>query len=874
MATERPILTLTYSSETKRVKGTPDRRRRPSETPQAQAARFGERFQKISANLQSAQGNINIRRDADAIIPDRALVLELKYRQSDFLKEAERLGFEWLLEEEDPDFAQDDLDDEDDADGVADSPPLVVKEERRLYAIMPSAESLKLMLDLWSQYKNNSKAEYGYGAWWKIFGALNDIRPWGSADRIDEWTRRVLDQQLENDPTAEVRVEFNLWFRAEHATRVARESQFKLKVSEAGGQVLDIGMIAAIQYHAALVQLPAARVRELIELTGPLASADEIMMIRPQSFSQAVAPEKEPASGPSREPPSAPDPRDPIVALLDGFPVENHDLLRNRVDVFPIDVQPGEASPQRRFHGTQMASLILHGDLDLEDLPLDRRLMVVPVLASPMSSGLEHTPPNKLPVLMIERAVRALMEGLDDNGPIGSSVVVINHSIGDLNAPFEHSSTHWSRLLDYLAHEYNLLFIVSAGNIEDGVPVDGFASITEFRRASPAERAKAILKGLETAKDRRPLISPAQTFNGITVGAIHCDAAGAAAFTAAIDPFGPLRMTNLGSRLGFGVDGAVKPDIVLPGGRQAARPSVGPPFAVFAHEVESAGQRSAVPDTRGGRRNLTHRSTGTSNAAALATRNAVLIADALDDLASGPGATPWSDRETRAVVLKCLLAHGCAWGDVGDHLSGCFEPEESRYAERRYREMSRFLGYGEPDIGRVVSGTTHRATMLAEGVIRNGKRHEFEIPLPDALGGKVDVRSVTFTLAWSSPVRLAAKSSRAIRLQLTDELGRSNFWSGIARKGIIQPPHRLSGRGTLFHAKLSGKRAIPYAPDSSFRIGVQALAATSAFNQMKVPYALAVSFEVAPTIEADIYANIRQQIQNRLRVQPTPVRTR
>ncbi|QZO02001.1 S8 family serine peptidase [Chenggangzhangella methanolivorans] len=130
------------------------------------------------------------------------------------------------------------------------------------------------------------------------------------------------------------------------------------------------------------------------------------------------------------------------------------------------------------------------------------------------------------------------------------------------------------------------------------------------------------------------MLSPAQSCNSLTVGALHSDFAGPGAFTgAAIDPFGTLRMTNLGSRLGTGIGGSIKPDLVMPGGRQAARARVTPSgLEVFSQEIEGVGQRAAIPDTRGGRRDRTQRSSGTSNAAALATRDAIRIAEALDDI--------------------------------------------------------------------------------------------------------------------------------------------------------------------------------------------------------------------------------------------------
>ena len=843
----------------RRIPGAPDRRRRPRETVETQTTRFGGEFERLSRTLDDIEAGVDIAAEPNRIVPDRVLVLELKNSVQNFAREARRLGFAWMLEQG-----------ADGNDNVSDEEDLVdpaVAADPRLYALMPSREALQTLLRLWTAFTAQEPAPQGYGKWWQIFATLNVIRSWSAEDRIDQWTRTILQDQIRRNPTGAVRIEFDLWFREDPIVRLARMEAFQAKVAAADGRVLDRVLLEPIQYHAALVELPVRQALALIERAGPLATADEVMVVRPQSFSPHPPSERDPLEAVDRAPPTEPDTRAPIAALLDGFPIENHDLLRNRIDVYPIDVAPAEAPSHRRMHGTQMASLVIHGDLDGGHAPLGRTLLVVPVLASPANGSPEHTPTDKLAVGMIERAVRALKEGVGGREPVGPDVLIINHSLGDMHSPFERRASHWSRLLDYLSHRYNVLFIVSAGNAQDGLPLDGFANLADFGRATADARTEAILTALERARATRPVLSPAQSCNSLTVGALHSDFAGPGAFTgAAIDPFGTLRMTNLGSRLGTGIGGSIKPDLVMPGGRQAARARVTPSgLEVFSQEIEGVGQRAAIPDTRGGRRDRTQRSSGTSNAAALATRDAIRIAEALDDIPPVTGEVRWRNRSTRAVILKCLLAHGCSWGDIGHHLDGLYPPAAATSNYRRRVAISQFLGYGEPDVDRVISGSAHRVTMLADATLRNDRRHEYRIPLPDSLSSLAELRRITVTLAWSSPVRVSAASPRSIRLVVTDDEGKSHFWEGVDRTNVVQPDHRHCGKGTLFHSVLDGRKAVPFRSRSSFMIGVQAMAETTAFNQVDAPYALAVSFETADTIRADIYQEIRQELELRAR---------
>ena len=92
-----------------------------------------------------------------------------------------------------------------------------------------------------------------------------------------------------------------------------------------------------------------------------------------------------------------------------------------------------------------------------------------------------------------------------------------------------------ARLLDWLAFKYNVLFIVSAGNrlqdIQLDVPQDDLMNLSE------QDRLKAVVKAIAADTRHRRLLSPAETINGITVGADHVDASTPVANPDLIDPF-------------------------------------------------------------------------------------------------------------------------------------------------------------------------------------------------------------------------------------------------------------------------------------------------------------------------------------------------
>lgn len=744
MPTDRPILLISSSRTVRRLPGSPDARAVPSYTPQQQQQRLGERFERIRAALDEVAQQGGFTSDPTAIAPDRALVFELKSPLQDFEREARRIGLVWLTEEVDQ--HENMLSDE-----IGDGEDLPDEEsETRVYVSMPSVEALQALLRYWDIYRNRQRRPENMSVWWKIFSRLENIRPWGVQDRLDDRTLTVLRSRLENEPGATFLIEMDIWFSDDPLLRSAREAELRSIVTAHNGLVCDTFALPEINYHALLAELPAARVRELTERVGSLANAHQVMAIRPQSYGDHPVEERGLSELPSASAISPPETKHPVAALLDGCPVENHSLLAGRLDVFPVDVDPATVPLRSRQHGTQMASLILHGDLDAGEQSLDRRLIVIPVLSFDPSGGREITPQRRLALGVIYRAVQALKDGVGGAGPIGADVVLINHSLGDASAPFVSRPSHWAKMLDHLSSKYNVLFIVSTGNIFDGLEVTDFADIPAFRSAKFEVRRDAIFRAIERRKHHRTMLSPAESINSLTVGACHHDASAEPIPPAATDPFGATRMVNLGSGLGPGISGAVKPDLILPGGRQAARPFMGSSFQVFGQEIAQLGQRSAAPDRFGGRIDLTHRSTGTSNAAALATRAGVQVLDSIEDLflPETQGLT-----ECKPAIVRCLLAHGCGWGDAGTLLESICSPTGGNSWNKRRSTIARFIGFGETDVARVIECSSRRVTFLGIGRIKNDYRDVFEIPLPSELSSRVDVRRITTTLAWISPIR-------------------------------------------------------------------------------------------------------------------------
>jgi len=183
-----------------------------------------------------------------------------------------------------------------------------------------------------------------------------------------------------------------------------------------------------------------------------------------------------------------------------------------------------------------------------------------------------------------------------------------------------------------LAFTYGILFLVSAGNVGDGVTLTDFPDSAAFEGANPHHRASATFKGIDTIKADRRVLAPGDSVNALTIGAWHSDSSEVFPGTSPFQPYVGQDMPNLSSRLGPGLRRSTKPEALFSGGRERARldPVAAPP-RLLPHLLPSrfGGLKVAAPPENGvvG----LHFTVGTSAATAVATHSAHRIFDAIED---------------------------------------------------------------------------------------------------------------------------------------------------------------------------------------------------------------------------------------------------
>ena len=821
-----------------------------------QRARQGERIAPRFDRLMQVAGNpqdlIGFRDDPASIAPERAIVFEVAGQLKDFYTQAHELGLEYLGDYEDEFAPSDDF-------YLTEKPEKAIA--GRIYLAMPDVRALQELLGLWRRYQRGENMPRGKSEWRELFSLLIDVRPWGPQDRVPPETIEFWREALRFNPDAPVRFEIELWFHENADQRERAFARMEAEIERMGGAIVHHATITEIRYDGALVDVPPAQAQTLIDHPDiALARVDEIMFLRPQSI--ARHPQKEEPEGedaPANAEAGAFPAGDPIAALLDGLPIQNHIRLAGRIAIDDPDNLDANYPVDRREHGTEMASLIIHGDLSRDEPPLARPLLVQPIMR-PDDRNSEQTPPDRLLVDVIHRAVRRIKVGDGAEEATAPGVVLINLSLGDPWRPFARVMSPLARLLDFLAHQYRVLFLVSAGNVLERLVIPDYATSREFEDANPEEREKAVLAALNANKSQRTLFSPAEAVNVLTIGAAHKSAIFDGDLPAnLIDPFTDESLPNMVSAMGLGYRKAVKPDLLLEGGRTPVRivAAGGGSITVMPADRPARlfGVRAAAPDRQGSRRHEDF-ACGTSVATALATRAGHLIFDTLMD---GDGGSNHDDLplEYQALALKALLVHSAKWGPKGQMLDGYFQPQGVGQHVARRDDITRLLGFGVPHIQRVLDCAENRATLLGFGTIAADSALLYRIPIPAGLDGQRAFRALTTTLAWFTPINARHQGYRRAALDVspgTDE----KYWIADNRDPW-QPTDKTIVRGSLFHERRTGERAAVFVDNGELLLRISCRATAGELNE-QVPYALAISFEVAIEAGIAVYEEIRARI--------------
>lgn len=233
---------------------------------QSQARSFGPKFDRLAEVFGRDPAGLELTNDPHSLAPERIIVFEVRGSVQNFATAVRRVpGLELIDEEE---LEGDEFD-----------------KEPVLYLLVPDAAALRQLLSLWKRWVAGLPLGKGFAPWENLFGYLRDVRTWGPRDRLRELDQRYLEEEVDGLPDGEpVRIEVEITYSANAERAAANESQVILNVRADGGAAVSRCYIADISYHAVLLEVTAAYVRRLIDLSqDTLAGSDAVLHIRAQS---------------------------------------------------------------------------------------------------------------------------------------------------------------------------------------------------------------------------------------------------------------------------------------------------------------------------------------------------------------------------------------------------------------------------------------------------------------------------------------------------------------------------------------------------------------------------------------------------------------
>ena len=408
----------------------------------------------------------------------------------------------------------------------------------------------------------------------------------------------------------------------------------------------------------------------------------------------------------------APAPEASKICVLDSGVNSNHPLLRSAFGEAASYVE-GQGTEDDAGHGTAVAGIVLYGNLE-ECLATNHWKPEVWLCSGKVMTKAPDTDEAVFNTKTIEQSLEKAVAYFA--GELGCRI--FNVSLGNEYAPYDGRHIQGiAYTLDRLAREYNILFVVSAGN---------FRGTETLPKADwRAEYPEYLLA------DESRIIDPAPALNVLTVGALANHTA-----TADEQRHGDREVNELSpamedqpspfTRHGPSLKGAFKPELLAHGGN-------------LASPMRRQGEQWRKADRRLGVLTLNHRFLGST-----------LLKDISGTSFAAPYITHLAGRllnlypNASANLLRAVLVNHA---DVPDSCNAAFPKE-------LHGNIRDVVGYGRVNADTLFRSTDYEVVLLAEDTILNDSHQFYELPLPASfLRSNRATRQLRITLAYCPPVR-------------------------------------------------------------------------------------------------------------------------
>jgi subtilisin family serine protease len=572
---------------------------------------------------------------------------------------------------------------------------IVDSSTRKKVVAFSSDPELTKFVERLKAYSDGPRGKQKNAPYSAFFDTIDHVRPYSREDRVG----RHLSDVLSDGTYGGTRIlDLELWYPGDVETASQWISQLDNAIVANGGSVLDSFVNPSAGIGALRVEVSEDLLEELLDI-DLIASIDV-----PVGRAEVNRSTGEYSASDLSDVPAA-DENAPLVGMIDSGVALDHPLLQGCVtdSVSLSDWLPDGVD--RNGHGTAVASILARGSLEsqLEDGVWD--VPACRVLSVRVLDENNELPPYRLAAHELEDAVRYLA---------AQGVRVINLSLGDLSSVYDGDKAPiLAALLDDLARELDIVFTIPTGT---AYPADYSGVYDE----SFDLRYIVDLASSDIAR----IVDPAPSMISLTVGGSVPESR--------VLPLGVRAVGRPGwpspiSRVGEGIAGAVKPELIAPAGTLAQE------LGTWGlREVDEA--KVVVADGRPDSSSVLTYDIGSSFAAPVVAR-------------IGAGVQALYP-EASANLIRALILQSC--DPVADFTHGVTDMT----AGEKEKLVRRASGYGAPALDLSLTSEPRAAVLFAEDEIEVDDVHLYALPIPDGFfQGRRALRGVTVSLAYDPPVR-------------------------------------------------------------------------------------------------------------------------
>lgn len=764
-----------------------ERRKQPAPVPPP-VRNFAAHSKKIGTELNTAIALQKQRRTADYIDPS----LILRVRMSGLLQEDEweKLGLR-----------------------------VVASEPHQTLVLFTSADEMTEFRRRLNAYAEGPPEGQKGPQFNGFIGGIESIAAVAPKDRIGERMRlRGLETVEQIDFKETYVFDIELWEMGNRAVREHYLQKIAELVEREGGEVFDRYVGPSITMLRAET---TGRVLALLLSVEDVASVDfpptpDLVTQNAMALSLENAPELEPVSEGAQ-----------LIGIIDSG-INDHPFLKDIV-VGSIGVPATLGTADDWGHGTRVAGVAAFGDLRAQigfnTLQRGSRICTAKVVNSKGAFD-----DKKLVTSQMREALESL------HGNFGCRIFVI--ALADIDKPYSGGKLGpWSATLDEIARELDVLIVVSAGN---RMPRSG-ARVEEGVTHYP----KYLLE------DGNRLYEPGGAVNVLTVGAIaHGDGLDVdGAENMYLRPTAKENQPSAFTRVGPGMSGAIKPDLVDIGGTL-----VFDGVAAKLRNGDSLSSAGVLTTHHLFLDRLIASGSGTSYSAPRVAFSAAQILEKFPDASAN--------------LLRALLVNSAQVPESSDNL----------LSQLGKKAIKNICGYGKPDLERAAYSNDSRIVLYVEDTLSLDYFAVYRIPVPDIFQKTPGERQIKVTLAFSPPVRSGrldymgyGMSYRLIRGCGSEKIF-EHYRKREKKEGPIPdmekrfncdmfPKSTLREKSSLQSSAITFKRNVEEYGGNYFLV----VRAESGWEKTQEPQKYAVVVEISHRAEIPLYERVRESIRVKVR---------